>query len=155
MSILTTRFPLWQKKDHRKHWNSEKVLSTRYLVVLIAIICFHTSESTKICNYFSYSSQLGVTSSSFISLLFELNQFMLYGQHFKVVYVYVINILNALNDSAALTLNDLYDTTCMIQLVWLCKITNSYKLDAQILVWYNFWKIGRVLFLPTCMKEIN
>ena len=26
-------------------------------------------------------------------------------------------------------LNDLYDTTCMIQLVWLCKITNSYKFD--------------------------
>ena len=88
------------------------------MVVLIAIICFYTSKSTKICNYFSYSSQLGVTlSSSFISPLFELNQFMLYGQHFKVVYVYVINILNALNDSAALTLNDLYDTTCMIQLV--------------------------------------
>ena len=67
--------------------------------------------------------------------MFELNQFMLYGQHFKVVYVYVINILNALNDSAAPTLNDLYDTTCMIQLVWLCKITNSYKLDVQIFVW--------------------
>ena len=61
---------------------------------------------------------------------------------------------------AALTLNDLYDTTCMIQLVWLCKIANSYKVDVQIFVWYNFWKIGfylfylnRVLSLPTCMKE--
>ena len=55
----------------------------------------------------------------------------------------------------ALALNDLYDTTCMIQLVWLCKIANSYKLDVQIFVWYSFWKIGWVLFLPTCMKERN
>ena len=39
---------------------------------------------------------------------------------------------------AGLTLNDLYDTTCMIQLVWLCKIANSYKLNVQIFVWYNF-----------------
>ena len=54
---------------------------------------------------------------------------------------------------AALTLNDLYDTTCMIQLVWLCKIANSYKVDVQIFVRYNFWKIGLVLSLPTCMKE--
>ena len=46
---------------------------------------------------------------------------------------------------AALTLNDLYDTTCMIQLVWMYKIANLYKLDVQILVWYNFWKIGWVL----------
>ena len=43
----------------------------------------------------------------------------------------------------------------MVQLVWLCKIANSYKLDAQIFVWYNCWKIGCVLFLPTCMKEID
>ena len=56
---------------------------------------------------------------------------------------------------AALTLNNLYDTICMIQLVWLCKIVNSYKLDVKIFVWYNFWKIGWVLFLPTCMKEID
>ena len=56
---------------------------------------------------------------------------------------------------AALTLNDLYDTTCMIQLVWLCKIVNSYKLDVQIFAWYNFWKIGWVLSLPICMKEID
>ena len=28
---------------------------------------------------------------------------------------------------ADLTLNDLYDTTCMIQLVWLCKMENLYK----------------------------
>ena len=33
---------------------------------------------------------------------------------------------------AGLTLNDLYDTTCMIHLVWLCKIASSYKLDVQI-----------------------
>ena len=52
-------------------------------------------------------------------------------------------------------LNDLYDTACMIQLVWLYKIANSYKLDVQILVWLNFWKIGWVLSLPTCMKEIG
>ena len=38
---------------------------------------------------------------------------------------------------AAYTLNGLHDTTCMIQLVWLCKIANSYKLDAQIFVRYN------------------
>ena len=63
-------------------------------------------------------------------------------------------VLNYLN-KAGLTLNYLYDTTCMIQLVWLCKIANSYKFDVQIFVWYNFWKIGWVLFLPTCMKEIN
>ena len=43
----------------------------------------------------------------------------------------------------------------MIQLVWLCKIANSYKLDVQIFVWYNFWKIGWVLFLPTYIKETN
>ena len=39
---------------------------------------------------------------------------------------------------AGLTLNDLYDTTSMIQLVWLCKSmmvkANSYKLDVQIFV---------------------
>ena len=56
---------------------------------------------------------------------------------------------------ASHTLNNLHETTCMIQLVWLCKIANSYKLDVQIFVWYNFWKIGWVLFLPTCMKEID
>ena len=63
--------------------------------------------------------------------------------------------LQDVRTKAALTLNDLYDTTCMIQLVWLCKIANSYELDVQIFVWYNFWKIGWVLFLPTCMKKIN
>ena len=39
---------------------------------------------------------------------------------------------------ATLTLNDFYDTTSMIQLLWRCKIVNSYKLDVQIFVWYNF-----------------
>ena len=56
---------------------------------------------------------------------------------------------------AALKLNNLYDTTCTIQLVWLCKIVNSYKFDVQIFVCYNFWKLGWVLFLPTCMKETD
>ena len=46
-------------------------------------------------------------------------------------------------------------TTCIIQLVWLCKIVNSYKFDAQIFVLYNFSKIGWVLFLPTCMKKMR
>ena len=32
----------------------------------------------------------------------------------------------------------LYDTTSNIQLICLCKIANSYKLDVQIFVWYNF-----------------
>ena len=41
---------------------------------------------------------------------------------------------------AGLILNDWYDTTCMIQLVSLCKIANPYKTDVQIFVWYNFWK---------------
>ena len=54
---------------------------------------------------------------------------------------------------AGLTLNGLYDTTCMIQLVWLCKIANSYKLDVQILVWYIIIvdELGWVLLIPTCM----
>ena len=39
---------------------------------------------------------------------------------------------------AALTLDDLYDTTCTIQLVWQGKIANSYKRDIQIFVWYIF-----------------
>ena len=38
---------------------------------------------------------------------------------------------------AAYTLNGLYDTTCMIQLVWLSKIANSNKLVAQTFVRYN------------------
>ena len=33
--------------------------------------------------------------------------------------------------NAGLTLNDLYDTTCMIQLVKLYKIVNSYKFDVE------------------------
>ena len=45
--------------------------------------------------------------------------------------------------------------SCMIQLVWLCKIPNSYKLYVKIFVWYNCWKIGWFLFLSTCMKEID
>ena len=49
----------------------------------------------------------------------------------------------------------MYDATSMIQLVWLCQIANSYKLYVQILAWYDFWKIGWVLFLPACMKEID
>ena len=47
------------------------------------------------------------------------------------------------------------DTACMIQLLWLCKIANSSKLDVQIVVWYNFWKIGWVIFPRTCMEEID
>ena len=35
---------------------------------------------------------------------------------------------------AGLILNDWYDTTCMIQLVSLCKIANPYKTDVQIFV---------------------
>ena len=35
---------------------------------------------------------------------------------------------------ATFLLNDLYDATCMIQLVWLRKIANSYKLAVQIFV---------------------
>ena len=55
------------------------------------------------------------------------------------------------------SVNDLYDTdaTCMIQLVSLRKIADSYKFAVQIFAWYNFWKIGWVLLLPTCMKEID
>ena len=33
----------------------------------------------------------------------------------------------------------------LIQLIWLCKKANSYKLDVQVFVWYNFWKVGWVL----------
>ena len=43
----------------------------------------------------------------------------------------------------------------MIQLVWLCKVASLYKLDVQIFVWYNFWKMEWIQFLPTCMKEID
>ena len=34
-----------------------------------------------------------------------------------------------------LTLKDLHNTTCMIQLVWLYKIVSLYKFDVQIFVW--------------------
>ena len=64
-------------------------------------------------------------------------------------------IYNTRKIKAGLILNNLYGVTCMIQLVWLCKIANSCKLDVEIFVWYNFWKIRCVLFLPTCMKEID
>ena len=40
-----------------------------------------------------------------------------------------------------LALKDLYDTTCMILLIWLCKIANSYKRDVQIFVWCNFFQL--------------
>ena len=65
------------------------------------------------------------------------------------------NKINHVLFKAALTLNDLYDSTCMIRLVWLWNMANSYKLDIKIIVWNNFWGMGWVLFLPTCMKEIN
>ena len=65
-----------------------------------------------------------------------------------------LNKIHRNKSKAGLTGNGFYDATCMIQLVWPCKIANPYKLDAQILVWHNFWKIG-VLFLPTCMKVID
>ena len=64
---------------------------------------------------------------------------------------WIINELKIFSNKAGVTI-------CMIQLVWLnlfdC-VKQQIHAYAQIFAWYNFSKIGWVLFLPTCMKEMH
>ena len=91
----------------------------------------------------------------FLNFTFDFYRNWKYKIRHPKIWFYWKRSRNYSTFKAGLTLNNLYDTTCMIQLVWMCQIASSYKPDVQIFVWYNFWKIGWVLFLPTCMKEIN
>ena len=129
---------------------------TKYLIV---------RQNQHVANrlYITYMGNQASTFLFFVWKILDYHSFWLFRGQVSIfldmvsvpVRTGISTLKNVSFPTVALTLNDLYDTTCIIQLVWLCKIVNSYKFDAQIFVLYNFSKIGWVLFLPTCMKKMR